>query len=554
MKRFGMMCLFLAVGIVLSTTANADTDKTKKSRQQFRKTDEGLAYEVRTGVPVSGVVLYEPVTDNSDSQHLDFVGANRRCNQDGYGYTQNETPGASNPYNTIYMMAGANDYRNGDASAGFYCSIDGGDSWFDALITRGPVANGYDAAGDPVTSVDSLGRMYAAYIAFERDAFYMQENGIYVQTSTNNGSSWSSPVAVVEHLGSGSHDFEDKPYAACDYSSASPYWGNYYITWAKYELDGDVPIYFSRSTNGGNSFSTPIRISSSSNCQFCCPTVGPNGEVYVVWFDYGSYTIQFTRSLDGGVTWIGDTTVAEFNDNFPPNPCGTFRTPAYPVIGCDISGGTYNGWIYVCWASDSVGNPDIFFTRSTTGGATWSWPTLVNDDGTSRWQWWQWMAVHPTSGNIGVSWLDRREDPAGCEYKTYATVSTDAGDSWQANFPVSDVASDPSGSWWLGDYCGLTHRGWGFCSVWVDMRNDPGDAYAAYWGPWPWLVLYPSGPHVWLRWFTTGAPYYRIYRYANPFASESTFVGSTPDTFLLDPGAAAQNLKMFYRVYSSEQP
>ena len=497
MRRLGSVCLFLGMCFIFPGIAGADTVDTSKVKEtplNFTKTAKGLALEARSGVPISGVVLYQPEAERSPRHPLDYAGPSIRCNQDSYGNTQNETPGAASPINTDNVLAGANDYRNGDASGGFYCSTDGGDSWYDALVTRGPEAYNYEGAGDPVTSVDNTGRMYAAYIAFDRTS---DENGLYVQTSTDNGSSWSSPVVVVDHRGTGTYDFEDKPYAACDYAPGSPYENNYYITWTKFPTSGGSPIYFTRSTNGGTSFSTPLRISTSSSCQFSCPATGPNGEVYAVWYNYSGSNIKFDRSTDGGTTWGSDITVANFDDGFPSNPCGSFRTPSYPVIGCDISGGPYNGWIYVCWADASSGEPDIYFSRSTNGGTSWSSPAIVNDDGTSRWQWWQWMAVHPTSGNIGLSWLDRREDPAGCTYRTYATISSDGGTSWLTNFPVSDIASDPSSSTWLGDYCGTTFRSNGFYSVWVDLRNDNGDAYAAWWTNVTITVTSPNGGETW---------------------------------------------------------
>ncbi len=497
MRRLVMM--FLCVGMVLALAALVRAEahhsgKTQTLKPRFRTTAKGLALEARGGVPVSGVVLYELEADRPSLNPLDHAGPDQRCNQDAVGNTQNETPGAASPLNMDIVLAGANDYRDGDASGGFYRTTDGCNTWFDALVTRGPTAYNYDAAGDPVTSVDNTGRMYVAYIAFDRSD---EENGLYVQTSTDNGLNWSDPAVVVEHRGPGSHDFEDKPYAACDYSPGSPYENNYYITWTKFTYG--APIYFSRSTDGGASFSTPAQISTSLSCQFSCPAVGPNGEVYAVWFDYSGSYIKFDRSTDGGLTWGPDITVTSLDDDFPSNPCGTFRTPSYPVIGCDISGGPYNGWIYVCWADARGGDPDIYFCRSTDGGTSWSTPIVVNDDGTSRWQWWQWMAVHPTTGAIGMSWLDRREDPAGCEYRTYATVSSDGGATWLANFPVSDIASDPSGSTWLGDYCGTTFRTDGFYSVWVDMRNDAGDAYAAWWTDVPVTIAVtsPNGGETW---------------------------------------------------------
>jgi hypothetical protein len=557
MRRFGIALFLMGMSIAVIAAVVASADESVKEEWipiLFRMTARGVALEERGGVPVSGVVLYVSETTHPRAGSLDDVGSNRRCNQDPIGHAQNETPGAASPINPNIVLAGANDYRNGDASAGFYRSTDGGMTWADALVTRGP-AGVFEGAGDPVPAVDASGRMYTAYIAFDRTT---PDNGLYVQTSTDNGGTWSNPVAVAAHTGGGNSDFEDKPYAACDYSPGSPYLNNYYVTWTRFPTTGGSPIYFSRSTNGGSTFSTPARISTASDCQFSCPTVGPNGEVYAVWYDYNSGNIKFDKSTDGGLSWGTDVTVSSFDDNFPSNPCGSFRTPSYPVIGCDISTGPRRGWLYVCWADARNGNPDIYFSRSTNGGTSWSSASRVDDDATGRWQWWQWLSVHPTTGDIGVSWLDRREDAAGCRYKSYATVSRDGGTTWWPNFAVADTASNPTGADFLGDYCGATFSTDGFYSVWIDLRNEvapprPGDCYAARWNTIFNLVVNPYGNDAVLRWNPMGTPYYRIYSDSTPFGSFSTLEGSASDTIFIDLGALAQDIK-FYRVVASNTP
>jgi hypothetical protein len=479
-------------------------------KPNFRITAKGMQLQQR-GVPVSGVVLYQP-TGHGFTQVLDEAGSDLRCNQDPAGSMQNETPIVANPSNTNLVLAGANDYRNGDASGGFYRSTDGGSSWMDALITRGPSALAYDAAGDPVVCIDTEGRMYAAYIAFEREA---EPNGLYVQTSTDSGQTWSEPVAVCENPSAPAESFEDKPYAVCDINPFSPYANTFYVTWTKFGGGPDAPIYFSRSINGGQTFRTPQRLSESSSCQFSCPAVGPFGEVYVVWYQYGAMTrIRFVRSLDGGETWDPEMTIANCDDDLGENPCGSFRTPSYPVVSCDISNGPRRGWIYVSWVDNRNANPDVYFCRSTDGGDTWSAPQMINDDGIYAWQWWQWIVVHPQTGEIGLSWLDRREDLDNCLYRAYATTSTDGGFTWTKNFPISSMLSDPTTSGFLGDYCGTTFRDNGFYSAWTDLRRgDGGDCFANWWNSSTLSLTSPNGGERWyvgqmreVSWYSAGLP------------------------------------------------
>jgi hypothetical protein len=328
---------------------------------------------------------------------------------------------------------------------------------------------------------------------------------------------------------------------------------NFYITWTRFFVTGGAQIHFAKSTDGGVSFSTPLAISGSLNTQFSCPTVGPNGEIYVVWNTYGSMTIRFDYSLDGGTTWHLDHSVAPFNDSYPPNPCGTWRVASYPVIGCDISNSPRRGWIYVSWVDNSDGEPDVLFTRSTDAGSTWSAPVHVEDDNTSSWQWFHWMTVNPVTGDIGISWLDRRDDPAGCQYRTYATISTDGGVTWAPNFPVGEVLSDPTTSTFLGDYDGNTFRNDGFYAGWVDLRNDDGDAYAAWYrstlaAP-EGLVLQSIGSDIVLHWNSTGAPIYNVYSAVSPNGPFDTLAGSTSDTSFTDLNPPA--VLKFYQVRSA---
>ncbi len=532
------MCLAGIFGLTLCSPTIA--------REPIRVSPRAHQLQEQAGVPVSGVFLFNPV-GHVPGGSLDDVGPNGRCNQDAIGARQNEITAFANPLNTDIVMTGSNDYRNGDASGGFYRTLDGGITWQDALVTRGPTAT-YDAAGDPVAAIDRNGKMFAWYIAFDRDPGV--DNGLYCQTSDDNGTTWAAPVPVAEHLGDPNPDFEDKPYATCDIVDGSPYENNVYVTWTKFHAGGGSQIHFSKSENGGASFTPPLAISGSMSTQFSCPAVGPNGEIYVVWYTYGSMTIRIDYSLDGGATWHLDHAVQPFDDDFPANPCGTWRIVTYPVVAVDVTGGPRNGWIYVSWVDNAEGEPDVLFTRSEDGGTTWSTPVHVEDDATNHWQWFHWMTVHTETGDIGISWLDRREDPAGCEYRTYASISMDGGDTWAPNFPVSDAVSNPTAPTFIGDYNANTFKSDGFYAGWVDLRNDQGDAYAAWYNlvpPVPQeLTIYPSGEDVILRWNSSPAPSYNIYSAGASDGPFDTLEGSSVDTTFTVLGPSA--LTRYYVV------
>jgi hypothetical protein len=88
------------------------------------------------------------------------------------------------------------------------------------------------------------------------------------------------------------------------------YDGNVYMCWTKFVgASPSTTIMFSRSTNGGASFSKPIGISGKVSGQGCDVAVEADGDVYVDWRDFdGSASFQqfgvsAVRSGDGGLTF-----------------------------------------------------------------------------------------------------------------------------------------------------------------------------------------------------------------------------------------------------------
>ena len=86
------------------------------------------------------------------------------------------------------------------------------------------------------------------------------------------------------------------------------------------------------------------------------------------------------------------------------------------------------------------------FVRSTDGGATWTAPVRVNDDGDSAaWQWFGTMSVAP-NGRIDVIWNDTRNDPQGYRSQLYYAYSQDAGVTWSKNTALTP-SWDPHVGW-----------------------------------------------------------------------------------------------------------
>ena len=100
----------------------------------------------------------------------------------------------------------------------------------------------------------------------------------------------------------------------------------------------------------------------------------------------------------------------------------------------------------------------------------------MNDDSTTTSQFDPRMAVDQTTGNIAVSWYDRRADPSA-DQKTrfYAAVSRDGGATFSANIRLESGQSNatlcPCENQYF-DFTGLAYYGGVFYPAWADNSSS----------------------------------------------------------------------------------
>jgi hypothetical protein len=245
------------------------------------------------------------------------------------------------------MTAGSNDYcsvpTTTDAYAGFYYSSNTGGTWTNSLLPGYPTdtsAEGSDCSitpqhclvintGDPVQAFDRWGHVFYGVIGFNRDK--PQNGSIFAArydwpvVSTTPDYRWTTLVARGTPALSGK--FEDKLQLEVDRGVASPFagsvsrpWGNVYICWAQFVGNGgNNGVFFSRSTDGGRTYSQPQKISEGVHgSQFCDIAVTSTGTVYVTWRSFegrGSGQVNgvaVVKSTDGGARFTKPRIVSEF--------------------------------------------------------------------------------------------------------------------------------------------------------------------------------------------------------------------------------------------------
>jgi hypothetical protein len=360
--------------------------------------------------------------------------------------------------------------------ANAFLSADGGNTW-------GGTAQGAGGgnSGDPTTAINLDGsRMYVNYIT--------NPGGMGIAISTNNGATWS-PVTVAPNPGS----LADKNHMWIDNSPVSSYLGNLYIAWTDFGGSNNNNIVLKASTNGGANWGTGINLSSAVNAgshnQGVNIQTGPNGQVYVIWSIYDSWpqdekAIGFTKSTNGGTSFAPATRIINNTKGIRNSGVGkSMRVNSFPSMAIDISGGSYNGNLYVVWTNIGVPgvntgtSADVYMIKSTNEGATWSTPIRINQDptGLGKKHYFPWITCDPETGILSVIFYDdRNTTSAQCE--TWCANSSDGGETWE-DFKVSDVAFTPTpipglASSYMGDYLGITARGSKVYPAWTDTRNS----------------------------------------------------------------------------------
>jgi hypothetical protein len=281
---------------------------------------------------------------------------------------------------------------------------------------------------------------------------------------------------------------QDGPLITVD-NTGGPFDGSVYAKWTN-AVDNVLTSVFSRSTDGGVSFSTPIPLSDSTVNRANWTAVGPRGELYVA--GVGGAQIYVQKSIDGGATFAPPVSVASVNPIIGlQSTCdycggvlkGELPPQGGPVIAVDRSGGPNRGKVYVVFgrAPYLTGNDmsDVYLTSSNDGGNTWGAPARLNDDATTNDQWMPFVVVAP-SGAVAAMWYDRRLDPENLMFDVFMAISVDGGASVGPNFRITDVSSPPPGinyklgfppcTCYMSSYNFMVADETSFYLVWTDNR------------------------------------------------------------------------------------
>jgi len=258
--------------------------------------------------------------------------------------------------------------------------------------------------------------------------------------------------------------------------------------------------YLTRSSDGGYSFIPFVRIEDSDPKTPSTPlkyptlSVASDGVLYITGMPG-----HVLRSTNAGYSnqiptfdYLG--LVPGFSSfaplaRFVPNPAGLngqIWIATHRSTGATRSN-VYIGGPFV--PTPQAAELDMVISRSTDDGTTWSDPIRINDDpeNSGAWQWFGMISVAP-NGRIDVAWNDTRNSGVPNVSELYYTYSTDGGETFAPNIPVSppfDTAVGfPYDNPKIGDYYHMVSDNLGVNIAYAATFNGEQDIYFLRIGPW----------------------------------------------------------------------
>ena len=424
-------------------------------------------------------------------------------------------------------------YSNGGAKGNVASvSTNGGVTWIQVAVPNDTRCTGgaFQRSSDPWISYGPDGTLHAMSLVTDPDvggAF--GANGMTYNRSTTDGLTWEPAIRLVtDPLG---RFLNDKNSMTADPNDAD----FVYAVWDRLQVSqGSVinpenvvglgfkgPIYFTRTTNGGDSWEPARKIYETGankqtlGNQIVVEPAADGGSLFDFFADIvnasnrrggiGPVKLSYIRSDNRGATW---TNPARIDDMIPmslvredtPIDVEPVACPDASDQGaCPIRAGDLipevavdrrNGNLYAVWMDARfdgglflIDHDNIAFSQSTNGGATWSTPIKVNRTPADDPDNYDMQAFTPSvhvdgDGTVTVTYYDLRNntaDPAtldtdyfavSCESDSEACTSAASWEEERITPASFDIRKAPfARGYFLGDYMGLDDDGTDFTAL-----------------------------------------------------------------------------------------
>jgi hypothetical protein len=410
--------------------------------------------------------------------------------------------------------------------------------------------------GDPILAADDAGNLWAGGLSRCDPSAPTSRSHIFVNRISFVGTipTFQANNAALPNLHSGiscpsnpdAEVLQDKPQMTIDNWPASPTHGRLYVTWDDPDPSGGVNVVMSycdtsvslSTCDSGSGWSTPVVVSDHAGGSYISsdPAVGPDGTLYVAWWDYSATNAIAIDSCKAAValapcTGFGtDRIVASLSSHLGrivPFACPTLAQPGgraapVPSLALDKNGRIYAAWGDLgttgttrCGFEDdgsmtlpdakqdafnayvaSADNYDRLTANPTSASASGTRGTNVFGDPGDHW--FPWVAVDRDTGAAAVALYSTRLQPSRqtANYwvrpispdATNATTRVRYGEASQVSAAPSDYSDQACGLFGndYGDYAGLAASSSVVFPVWdLRPRGGEGEVYIGPFGPHP---------------------------------------------------------------------
>ena len=352
-----------------------------------------------------------------------------------------------------------------------HTSHDGGISWQTKKLK-----SSLGVYGDPCIISDRKNNFYYFHLSDPEGMGWSSSNfidQIVVQKSNDGGNTWTKGTGI----GRNSPKQQDKEWA-----TVNPINNDIYVTWTQFDKynssnkNDSSLILFSKSKDLGENWTVAKRISKfAGDCldddntvEGAVPVANLNGDIFGTWAF--NEKIFFNKSTDNGRTWLDEeVAIADQKGGWNYEIKDLKRVNGMPVLVCDNSKGANLGNLYLNWIDHRNGNPDVFVKYSEDKGETWSDDIKINTDNLSDEQFFTWMTVDQSNGNIYLIYYDnsRNNDRS---FDVILASSTDGARTF-TNEVISEKPFKVSNKSFFGDYNNIDAHNNIIRPIWTRIDN-----------------------------------------------------------------------------------
>jgi len=200
-------------------------------------------------------------------------------------------------------------------------SHDGGQTFTEVKVNQNGKLGWSLAGGGTVTP---NGHVYFAWAGYEGSGGAKAKVNLYVSKSTDGGATWTTNLVDISASPPDCSAFAcGWAYLGAQLVMTSDSVGNIYLLWnAGSVAKGPERIYFAKSTDNGNTYSTKVDVSTApagTHHNFPAIAATGNGDVRISWMDARAanggqdrWNVYYRSSSNGGSTWTNEVDVSTY--------------------------------------------------------------------------------------------------------------------------------------------------------------------------------------------------------------------------------------------------